>query len=122
MARKKVIQPIDPNDVIEKQGIIKSDVTRGVTINDTQQELKVERALNHKKGTFSISVKWNMNAITGDDILDSATLDSLNQMMMYQRDKCLEWRDQWHQENSDPNQANMFDGDGKIDGDFEDED
>ena len=120
MARKKVIQPIDENDVVVKKGNDKVSIVRSVSINDTTQDLKVDRIMYHKKGTFNISLSWNMNAITGDDVTDSATLQSLMQMVMLQRDNCIKWRDEWKQENSDPNQTNMFDGD--IDDDFEDED
>ena len=99
---KTVIKPISPNDVIEVKGTDKIDVKRGVKINDVQQELVVQRSLNNKKGTFDIVFKWNMNAVTGDDTLDTATLQTVLQMFMFQRDKSLQWRDDWKQGNQNP--------------------
>jgi len=102
MPKKAVIKPMSDNDVVEQKGTVKSDMTRSVKVNDTMQNLTVTRSLNHKKGAFEILVKWNMNAITGDDVVDSATLDSFCRMMMSQRNKCITWRDEWKRSNDNP--------------------
>lgn len=108
MATKKVIKPMSESDVVEEHGTVKSAITRAVKINDTMQNLTVVRSLNHKKGSFEIHVKINMNAITGDDVKDTATLDTFSKMIIYQRNKCLKWRDDWKNENtSDENQMGM---------------
>lgn len=78
MAKKTVIQPMQKGDFVLEKGTLKIDYKRGVVINDKTQNLTVTPSLNHKKGTFSINFKWNMEAITGDDLIDMATLKAMN--------------------------------------------
>lgn len=106
----KVIQPINPKDVINRKGIEKDILERAVTINDVSQNLTVTTFLNHSKGTFKIGFTWNMNAVTGNDAEDSATLHTLNSMLIYARNKAIAWRDDWHSKRSDDdeNQIPMF--------------
>ena len=49
-----------------------------------------------------------MDAVTGDNVIDSATLDSLNQLKMTARDYCLKWQKTWNDDNpEDPDQVKM---------------
>lgn len=96
------------NDFVEEKGTLKTQIKRGVKIKDKTQNLTVEMSMNHKKGTFDIQFKWNMDAITNDNLVDTATLDSACQMLMAARDKCLTWRDSWKNENpDDPDQLEL---------------
>lgn len=105
---KKVIKAMSSDDFIEEKGTLKTQIKRGVTIKDKSQNLTVDMSMNHKKGTFDISFKWNMDAITNDNVVDSATLDSAASIMMAARDKCLKWRDEWKNDNpSDPDQMEL---------------
>lgn len=107
MAKKRVVKAMSKEDFLVKKGTVKESIERGVTINDKVQNLTITTSKNHKKGTFHIEFKWNMDAITNDDFIDTATLDSMNQMMMAARNECLQWRDAWKNEREDPDQLDM---------------
>lgn len=89
------IKAMNADDYVEKKGIEKTNIERAVKINDKTQNLTVVRSFNHKKGSFELLFKWNMDAITGDDVIDTETLRSACQMMFSSRDECLETRDSW---------------------------
>ena len=109
----KVVKAMKSEDFVEEKGTLKIIMKRGVKIQDKTQNITVERSLNYKKGTFEISFKWNMDAVTGDDITDTATLDSINQMLFSTRDLCLQWQKEWKEGRpTDPDQIDMdFDDD-----------
>ena len=116
-AKGTVIQPMKETDFIQKQGTVKTTLERAVVINDTTQNITVTQSFNHKKGAFNIVFTWNMNAVTGDDTKDTATLESAMKLMMTSRNQCLAERDEWRSKNVDQDQLKMEFG--KTDGDEE---
>ena len=78
-----------------KKGTQKDQLERPVQINDKSMNLTVDYTLNHKKGLYDISLKWNFQAITEDDALDKATVKMLGELMFEARNKCIEWRKDW---------------------------
>jgi len=86
---------VKKTDYLIERGTETVQIKRAVKINDKAQNLMIELKLNHKKGLYDISFKWNYDGITGDDKLDKATIKVMGELMIEGRDYCMEWKKTW---------------------------
>jgi len=84
--------------------------SRGVQINDKTSNLSVELKLNHKKDLVTIVAKIDNDQMTGDAKLDSAMLETLNELTLEAISQGVKWRNERKkakEENSDPDQLKI---------------
>ncbi|QDP50413.1 MAG: hypothetical protein Unbinned5350contig1001_28 [Prokaryotic dsDNA virus sp.] len=106
----KVIHEMDKGDFTEERGTEKIQMKRGIEIEGkNRSNLMVTLSLNWKKGLYSITPQWNSGQITGDDIIDTATLRAMNQLMFSARNRGRAWQMDWNDKNPvDPAQEEIF--------------
>jgi len=91
-------------------GTLPMTFSRGVQINDKTSNLSVELKLNHKKDLVTIVAKIDNDQMTGDAKLDSAMLETLNELTLEAISQGVKWRNERKkakEENSDPDQLKI---------------
>ena len=99
-------------DYTRQRGIESEDFVRPCNINGKSQQLTVVLVKNNKKGLFYIKCVLNFSAVTGDDQLDIATIETLADLQMEARNAGLAWVKEWQKANpTDDDQLGLDFGD-----------
>ena len=73
-------------------GTIPIEFRRPVTIDGEQSILSVKLSLNFKKNLFKVEPKLDNNQVTGDDLLDKATMATLSALTKKANEAGVQWR------------------------------